>query len=94
MADWTALSQAAWSAFSRSRPSRRLPGTCPQGVLPIRTIASWRRKCYRSERLPDAIFDVCHGGRVDHLDGFEGGISDVLEQPLPGTEDDRNDVEI
>ena len=35
-----------------------------------------------------------HCRRGDHLDGFEGGIANVLKQPLPGPEHDRDDVEI
>ena len=40
------------------------------------------------------VLDVRHRGRGDHLDRFESGIADALEQPLTRPEDDRNDVQV
>ena len=48
----------------------------------------------RAALTDDAVLDVRHRRRGDHLDWFEGGIADVLEQPLPCPEDDRDDVEV
>lgn len=38
--------------------------------------------------------DVRHGWRGDELDRFENRITDVLEQPLTSSENDRNDVQV
>jgi hypothetical protein len=44
--------------------------------------------------VDDAVLDVRDRRRGDHADRFERGVADVLEQPLPGPEEDRDDVEV
>src|SRR3954454_6902443 len=45
---------------------------------------------YRTTRY----FTCVTRGRGDDLERLQGGLADVLEQPLAGPEDDRDDVEV
>ena len=44
--------------------------------------------------MDDAVLHMGRSGRRDDLDRLELRVADVLQQPLPGPQDDRHDMEV